>query len=78
LLDGVEATGAEAGRQLQEVLQAVPEARSRIRAMVILAMVNEPLVNPVFSRTDAIGTVMRKKLRPVTEPIQEQIDLLTG
>jgi hypothetical protein len=41
-------------------------------------MVNEPLVNPIFSRTDAIGTVMRKKLRPVSGPIQEQIALLRG
>ena len=64
--------------QLAELLQAVPEARSRVRAMLILAMVNEPVVNPVFSRTDAIGTVMRKKLRPVSGPIQLQIDLLKG
>jgi hypothetical protein len=78
LLDGGEAAGTEAARQLLELLLAVPEARSRVRAMLILAMVNEPLVNPVFSRTDAIGTVMRKKLHPVSDPIQEQIDLLTG
>jgi hypothetical protein len=78
LLAGSEAAGAEARRQLADVLQAIPEARSRVRAMLILAMVNEPLVNPVFSRTDAIGTVMRKKLRPVSGPIQEQIDLLKG
>lgn len=78
LLDGREAAGTETGEQLQALLQAVPEARSRVRAMLILAMVNEPLVNPVFSRTDAIGTVMRKKLRPVSGPIQEQIDVLKG
>jgi hypothetical protein len=78
LLDGSEAAGSEVSGQLAELLLAVPGARSRIRAMLILAMVNEPLANPVFSRTDAIGTVMRKKLRPVSEPIQEQIDLLKG
>jgi hypothetical protein len=78
LLDGDDAAGTEVAVQLCELLLAVPEARSRVRAMLILAMVNEPLVNPVFSRTDAIGTVMRKKLRPVSGPIQEQIDLLTG
>jgi hypothetical protein len=78
LLDGGDAAGAGTAGQLAELLQAVPEARSRVRAMLILAMVNEPLVNPVFSRTDAIGTVMRKKLRPVSGPIQKQIDLLKG
>ena len=76
LLDGDDAAGA--GGQLAELLQVLPEARSQVRAMLILAMVNEPLVNPVFSRTDAIGTVMRKKLLPVSGPIREQIDLLTG
>jgi len=78
LLDQGEAAGTEAGRQLAGLLQAVPEARSRVRAMLMLAMVDEPLVNPVFSRTDAIGTVMRKKLRPLFGPILEQIDILTG
>jgi hypothetical protein len=78
LLDGDEAVGTEVARQLAALLLAVPEARSQVRAMLMLAMVNEPLVNPVFSRTDAIGTVMRKKLRPVSGPIQEQIDLLRG
>jgi len=34
------------------------------------------VLNPVFSRTDAIGTVMRKKLKPVTDPIHEQITIL--
>ncbi len=78
LLDGGDAAGTMTAGQLAELLQAVPEARSRVRAMLILAMVNEPVVNPVFSRTDAIGTVMRKKLRPVSGPIQVQIDLLKG
>jgi len=34
------------------------------------------VLDPVFSRTDAIGTVMRKKLKPVTEPMHEQIEVL--
>jgi len=34
------------------------------------------VLDAVFSRTDAIGTVMRKKLKPVTESIHEQINIL--
>lgn len=60
-----------------EVLALVPEMFDQIRAMLVLSMVDEPVVNPIFSRTDAIGTVMRKKLKPVAEPFQEQIDFLT-
>jgi hypothetical protein len=44
--------------------------------MLFLALLHEPVLDPVLSRTDAIGTVMRKKLGPVTGPIQEQIDIL--
>jgi len=44
--------------------------------MLFLAMLGEPVLDSVFSRTDAIGTVMRKKLQPVTEPIHEHIKIL--
>jgi hypothetical protein len=50
----------------------------QVRAMLVLSMANEPVLNPVFSRTDAIGTVMRKKLKPVTEPLQEQLNILAA
>lgn len=72
--------GAPAGprARLGELLQALPALWPQIRAMLMLSQVDEPLVNPVFSRTDAIGTVMRKKLRPVTGPIREQIDILSA
>ena len=58
------------------LLQALPQERQRICAMLQLAMLDEPVLNPIFSRTDAIGTVMRKKLKPVTAPILEQIAML--
>jgi hypothetical protein len=61
---------------LAALLQALPEGVHHIRAMLFLGLLGEPVLDPVLSRTDAIGTVMRKKLRPVTLPIQEQIDIL--
>lgn len=64
--------------QLACLMQAVPDAMPQVRAMLVLSMLDEPVLNPVFSRTDAIGTVMRKKLRPVTEPLQEQLDILAA
>jgi hypothetical protein len=39
-------------------------------------MLDEAIVNPVFSRTDAIGSLMRKKLQPVTGPILEQLAVI--
>jgi hypothetical protein len=46
--------------------------------MLALSWVCEPLMNPIFARTDAIGSVMRKKIQPVTTPIQRQLDQLLG
>ena len=67
---------ADARQYLQALLDALPEGENYIHAMLFLSMLAEPLLDPVFSRTDAIGTVMRKKLQPVTEPINEQIRIL--
>jgi hypothetical protein len=45
-------------------------------AMTVLACLGVKLVNPIFARTDAIGTVMRKKIKPVTDPVFEQLHVL--
>jgi len=63
---------------VQEVLSTVPGCRQDVRAMLALSWVCEPLMNPIFSRTDAIGSVMRKKIEPVTTPMQQQFDRLLG
>ncbi|MBT8121972.1 MAG: sulfur reduction protein DsrS [Gammaproteobacteria bacterium] len=77
LLNGAEARNAAAGQALAALQEALPQARQKIHAMLVLAMLDEPVLNPVFSKTDAIGTVMRKKLKPVTEPIHAQISILS-
>ena len=51
-------------------------AKKYFCAMTVLACLSVKLVNPIFSRSDAIGTVMRKKIKPVTDPIIEQLDIL--
>jgi hypothetical protein len=72
----VEAAGSGRAPELAALLQALPGAEHHIRAMLFMALLHEPVLDPVLSRTDAIGTVMRKKLAPVTAPIQEQIEIL--
>ena len=51
------------------VLQATPELEEQMRAMISLSLVTEYLVAPVFGHTDALGTVMRRRLEPVTTPL---------
>jgi len=63
---------------VQNVLAAVPECRDDVSAVLALAWVGEPLVNPIFARTDAIGSVMRKKIEPVMTPLIQQIAQLRG
>lgn len=71
--------GAACGDEsLAEVLTRVPDAKQMLRAMLTLSAVGERLVAPVFARTDAIGTVMRRKLEPITTPLLAEMAVLRG
>ena len=69
---------AKKDEALAALLQAVPTLQPEIKAMIILARSGEAIVTPVFSQTSAIGTLMRKKLEPVTTPLFEQFAILQG
>ncbi len=45
-------------------------------ALRVLSGSGYGVVRPVFAKTDAIGTLMRRKLKPVLEPYMAQIDCL--
>jgi len=76
MVAGEMVAGSGANQSLRRLIQAYPDSAHHVRAMLVLALLGESVLNPVFSKTDAIGTVMRKKLKPVTEPIHEQITIL--
>jgi hypothetical protein len=63
---------------VRAVLEQAPELRGEVIACLVLAWLGEQLVNPIFARTDAIGSVMRKKIEPVIQPIREQFAQLRG
>jgi len=63
---------------LEAVMGRVPGLHDEIEALLTLSMVSELVINPIFARTDAIGTLMRKKLEPVSGPILERTGLLQG
>jgi hypothetical protein len=62
--------------EIRVVLDHLPELEPAIRAILMLSCLSVKLVNPIFARTDAIGTMMRKKIQPVTTPIFEQLAVL--
>lgn len=61
---------------LAEILQTIPEAESMLKAMLVLSWMGEKALNPIFSKTDAIGSAMRRKLEPLFTPLTEQLDRL--
>lgn len=56
-------------KKLAQLITAFPELKNEILAMLVLARCDEAVVTPVFARTTAIGSVMRKKLAPVTDQL---------
>ncbi len=64
--------------EIQDVLAIMPSLNDSIRAMLILAGLRYSIVRPIFSRTTAIGSLMRKKLAPVLEPVLNSIQTSKG
>lgn len=62
--------------QLDALIKGFPTLLNDIRAMLILAHVGVPLINPIFATTDSVGSVMRKKIDPVSQPIVKCIKQL--
>jgi len=62
--------------QLSEVKSLAPESEPYLNAMMILSGYCEELTFPVFGQTDAVGSVMRKRVKHLTDPIKEQTKIL--
>lgn len=62
--------------EIRAVIEQLPQLEPAIRATIILSCLSVKLVNPIFARSDAIGTMMRKKIQPVTTPVFEQLAVL--
>ena len=63
---------------INELLKACPDVRDDLYAILVLAHTNVTIVNPIFSRTDANGSVMRKKIEPISRPINRYLRTLQG
>jgi len=63
-------------RPIAEVLQAVPQLAVQLQAMLVLGRLSYAVLRPIFSGSDAIGSLMRKKLTPVSNPLFEQLSIL--
>lgn len=62
--------------ELAEVQAVLDKHHQKLTAMVALSFASEALVDSFFSHSDAVGPLMRRKMKPWTEPLLEQIRLL--
>ncbi len=65
-------------QDLYQLLQALPEVKQDIHSMLVLAHAGIPVINPIFAITDAIGSLMRKKIESVAIPINHCLKTLQG
>jgi hypothetical protein len=63
---------------ISQLLQTVPELKQEISAMLALSCMDVDIATPIMSQTTASGTLMRKKLEPVSLPILQLIAVLCG
>lgn len=56
----------------------LPQAIPMLESLFVLACVGEQLIAPIFATTDAVGSVMRRKIEPVASPISQHIAILLG
>jgi len=55
------------------LLASAPDLEPSIRAIYMLARMDEAIVTPIFARSSASGSLMRRKIEPVLMPVLEQI-----
>ena len=68
----VEEANSWAMEQSEELRSFYPH----LVALRVLSGLGYGVVRPVFSKTDAIGSLMRRKLQPITEPLLDQVNVL--
>ncbi len=62
--------------QIDRVGEYAEKIKCYLRAMLVLSCLSVKLVDPIFAHSDAIGSVMRKKIKSVSDPIFEQLQIL--
>ncbi|MGD9298863.1 MAG: sulfur reduction protein DsrS [Thiohalocapsa sp.] len=67
------ADGDGAPTAVTEVLALCPQLRDDIAAMRILSGVGYGVIRPVLSDPTTLGSLMRRRLKPIMDPIQAQL-----
>ena len=60
-------------QDLKDFLEVNPDLSGMVKSIITLSLVGETLTTPIFSRTDAIGSLMRKKINHITSPLLSEL-----
>ena len=71
-----EKTCHQLSSEIEWILMHVPDSEERIHALLGLAQLSEVLLDPIFGGNDCLGTVLRKRIKPVSEPLLEMVSRL--
>jgi len=63
-------------KALQEVLLVLPQLKEQLLAILVLSRTSQAVTFPVFSQSNAVGTLMRKKIKPITDEISINLKAL--
>ena len=67
---------ADMAQATQEVIAAIPELTPDAEALLALGQASEAITAPIFARSTAIGSLMRRKIEPLLKPALQQAQLL--
>ena len=71
-----EKTCQQLSTEIEWILRHVPESEGRIHALLGLAQLSEVLLDPIFGGSDCLGSVLRNRIKPVSEPLLEMVSRL--
>ncbi len=57
-------------------LQQPSALQDAARAALLMSALTEELLNPIFAKTDAVGSGLRRKIKPVTDVVLAQLKIL--
>jgi hypothetical protein len=78
-LEGLEQQADSAEQPaLRACIEALPSRDGELRSLYLLSGLGYGVVRPVFSKTDAIGSLMRKRLESVFAPLRSRLESLLG
>lgn len=63
---------------IAELKRSLPDAQPMIESLLVFSCIGEQLIAPIFATTDAVGTVMRKKIEPIVKPMLRHLQHLQG